>query len=101
MRKSLVGRITFAALATLIIPGADCAFKAALWGGWIAKAEYLYMNLGSLSTTVDISVPSFPASVTTNGTVRDDIVRIGGNYHFSAGAEVIATDPERAAVDLL
>jgi outer membrane immunogenic protein len=57
--------------------------EAALWGGWTAKAEYLYMDLGSLATSADFSQPGNPGTVTTNSTVRDHIVRIGGNYHFN------------------
>lgn len=65
--------------------------EAALWGGWTAKAEYLYMNLGSLNTTVDISSPATPgSSLATSGTFRDHIVRIGANYHFDTGPAVIA-----------
>ena len=57
--------------------------EAALWGGWTAKAEYLYMDLGSLATSADFSQPGNPGTVTTNSTVRNHIVRIGGNYHFN------------------
>jgi outer membrane immunogenic protein len=57
--------------------------EAALWGGWTAKAEYLYMDLGSLATSVDFSQPGNPGTVTTNSTVRDHIVRIGANYHLN------------------
>jgi outer membrane immunogenic protein len=56
--------------------------EAALWGGWTAKAEYLYMDLGSLSTTMDISIPGTSGSLITTSTVRDHIVRIGANYHL-------------------
>jgi outer membrane immunogenic protein len=57
--------------------------EAALWGGWTGKVEYLYMNLGSISNTVNISVPGvLTETVTTNSTVRDNIVRLGANYHF-------------------
>jgi outer membrane immunogenic protein len=65
--------------------------EAALWGGWTAKAEYLYMNLGSLSTTVNVSNPAEQASLVTTSTIRDHIVRIGANYHFNNGPEIIAT----------
>jgi outer membrane immunogenic protein len=71
--------------------GRSTVCATALWGGWTAKVEYLYMNLGSISTTVDISIPGSLGSVTTNGTVRDHIVRIGANYHFDTVPEVIAT----------
>jgi outer membrane immunogenic protein len=57
--------------------------EAALWGGWTAKAEYLYMDLGSLATSVDFSLPGNPGTVVTNSTVKDHIVRIGANYHLN------------------
>jgi hypothetical protein len=41
------------------------------------------MDLGSLATSADFSQPGNPGTVTTNSTVRDHIVRIGGNYHFN------------------
>jgi outer membrane immunogenic protein len=57
--------------------------EAALWGGWTGKVEYLYMDLGSLAAnTVNIGTAATPASVTTNSSVRDHIVRIGANYHL-------------------
>jgi outer membrane immunogenic protein len=64
--------------------------EAALWGGWTAKAEYLYMNLGSLSTTISSGTPGQPATLTTTGTIRDHIVRIGANYHFDTGPDIVA-----------
>jgi outer membrane immunogenic protein len=57
--------------------------EAALWGGWTAKAEYLYMDLGSLATSADFSQPGNPGTVTTNSTVRDHIARIGANYRLN------------------
>ena len=56
--------------------------EAALWDGWSAKAEYLYMDLGSISTAVDVSTPGTPATMTTTSTIRDHTVRLGTNYHF-------------------
>jgi outer membrane immunogenic protein len=62
--------------------------EVALGGGWTAKAEYLYMDLGSISNTMDITTPgdllnpTVPTTLTTSSTVRDHIVRVGGNYHF-------------------
>jgi outer membrane immunogenic protein len=63
--------------------------EAALWGNWTAKAEYLYMNLGSISTSVDVSTPGAPGTLATNSTVRDHVVRIGANYHFDTGSGAI------------
>jgi outer membrane immunogenic protein len=58
--------------------------EAMLWGGWSAKAEYLFMNLGSMSGSVEISALGSPATLLSNSTVRDHIVRIGANYHLGA-----------------
>jgi outer membrane immunogenic protein len=59
--------------------------EAMLWGGWSAKAEYLYMNLGSISTAFNIGAPPNVATLTTNSTVHDHIVRIGASYHLDQG----------------
>jgi outer membrane immunogenic protein len=55
-----------------------------LWGGWSAKAEYLYMNLGDLRLVNTIGAPPDTLTLTTNSTVREHIVRVGANYHFTA-----------------
>jgi outer membrane immunogenic protein len=64
--------------------------EAALWGGWTAKAEYLYIDLGSLSTTFNAGTQPTIA-ITTTSAIRDHIVRVGANYHFNTGPEIIAT----------
>jgi outer membrane immunogenic protein len=65
--------------------------EAALWGGWTAKAEYLYMDLGSISTSVNATSPgAAPTTLATTSTIRDHIVRIGANYHFDTGPDIIA-----------
>jgi outer membrane immunogenic protein len=60
--------------------------EAMLGGGWSAKAEYLYMNLGDIQTTFNaMSVPRVQSlTVSADGAFRDHIVRIGANYHFSS-----------------
>jgi outer membrane immunogenic protein len=68
-------------LAGYVVGG---GIEAMLSGGWSAKAEYLYMNLGSISGSADISTPGNPATLLTNSTIRDHIVRIGVNYHIGA-----------------
>jgi len=67
-------------LAGYVVGG---GIEAALWDGWSAKAEYLFMNLGNMSNTLDIGVNA-PQPLNSNSTVRDHIVRIGANYHFGA-----------------
>ena len=54
--------------------------EAALWGNWTAKAEYLYMDLGSISNT--LAIPSQITTFTTSSTVKDHIFRAGVNYQF-------------------
>ena len=51
-----------------------------LWGGWTAKAEYLYLDLGSLTDFVfdPITLDTF----TMKSDIRDHIVRVGLNYKF-------------------
>jgi outer membrane immunogenic protein len=60
-------------------------------GGWSAKLEYLYVDLGSISNTLPIGInPAFGvaftaggvASATSTSHVRDNIVRLGLNYRF-------------------
>jgi outer membrane immunogenic protein len=58
--------------------------EAMLWGGWSAKAEYLYLNLGDISSSADLSIPGLIRPLVTRSDIRDHIVRIGANYHFGA-----------------
>jgi outer membrane immunogenic protein len=52
-----------------------------LRGGWTAKAEYLYMDLGSFTDVVPDPLTGHIFTMTSD--VRDHIVRIGLNYHFN------------------
>jgi outer membrane immunogenic protein len=54
--------------------------EAAVWGNWTAKAEYLYMDLGTISNT--LAVTSQNTTFTTSSTVKDHIFRAGVNYHL-------------------
>ena len=65
--------------------------EAALWGSWTGKVEYLYMDLGSISNTLNIGNATTPATVTTNSTIRDHIIRVGANYRFSAESGPVVT----------
>jgi outer membrane immunogenic protein len=51
--------------------------EAALIGNWTAKAEYLYIDLGSISATIPA-----PFGWTVTSPVRDHVARIGLNYKF-------------------
>jgi outer membrane immunogenic protein len=60
--------------------------EAALGGSnWTVKIEYLYVDLGSDSTTVTAALPAPPpasVSVTSNLRFTDHIARAGLNYRF-------------------
>ncbi len=60
--------------------------EAALMGNWSARAEYLYLDLGSISQTV--IAPGFTASTLVSD-VRDHVARVGLNYRFG-GSPVVA-----------
>ena len=52
--------------------------EGALGGGWSAKLEYLYIDLGKLEQTL-----STPAGTETfSSRVTDNIVRVGLNYRW-------------------
>jgi outer membrane immunogenic protein len=63
--------------------------EAALAGGWSAKFEYLYVDLGSLtgSFTTDFGL-GFTTVNTVSVSVREHIARVGLNYRF--GGPVVA-----------
>jgi outer membrane immunogenic protein len=59
--------------------------EAALSGKWTVKAEYLYVDLGSVSTTLVTNVPTFNTVgdvMTTSANLRASIARVGVNYRF-------------------
>jgi len=61
-----------------------------IWGGWSAKLEYLYVDLGTVTDTFGVAPdpafllfgPTFVGAlgVTSSSRVRDHIVRVGLNY---------------------
>jgi outer membrane immunogenic protein len=57
-------------------------------GGWSAKLEYLYVNLGSVAGVLGPN-----AFVTTNHDLTDQIVRVGINYRFGGEREVVVKYP--------
>ena len=63
--------------------------EAAMGGGWSAKVEYLYLDLGRVSGVSPSAVVS-PSGVlligSFNSRVTDNIVRAGFNYNFSGPA---------------
>jgi outer membrane immunogenic protein len=62
--------------------------EAGLWGNWSIKAEYLYVNFGTVSTTstnlTAFTPPvAFPSNVYTHSIdLKANIGRIGLNYRF-------------------
>ena len=55
--------------------------EARLAGNWTAKLEYLYLDLGSVST-VPTPAANATVAVAFNSRVTDNIVRAGINYKF-------------------
>jgi outer membrane immunogenic protein len=60
--------------------------ETALAGNWSAKAEYLYVDLGTTTHTFGFtgSVAAATLTETINTRVRDNIFRLGLNYKFGA-----------------
>jgi outer membrane immunogenic protein len=63
---------------------AGAGIEGAFGGGWSAKLEYLYMDLGT--QTQAISAPAFGAVATWNNRATDNIVRVGLNYRWGGSA---------------
>jgi outer membrane immunogenic protein len=60
--------------------------EAAMGGGWSAKVEYLYLDLGrvsGVSSSAIVSPSGVPLIGSFNSRVTDNIVRAGLNYKFS------------------
>jgi outer membrane immunogenic protein len=51
---------------------------------WSVKAEYLYVDFGSVSTTLvtNRAFGVFPNSMSTSADLKANIVRVGLNYKF-------------------
>jgi outer membrane immunogenic protein len=71
---------------------AGTGVETRLSGNWSAKLEYLYVDLGGISDTLDIvsplfGVPTLPRdfAITTTSHLHDHIVRAGLNYRFDWG----------------
>ena len=54
--------------------------EGAFGGGWSAKVEYLYIDLGKLEQTV--TVPPAALTATFNSRLTDNIVRVGLSYKW-------------------
>ena len=62
---------------------AGAGIEGAFGGGWSAKVEYLYIDLGKLQQTV--TLPLAGVTATFNSRVTDNIVRVGLNYKWGPG----------------
>ena len=61
----------------------------ALNGGWSVKAEYLYIDLGSINYTSSNSSPANPlATINHDHRIVENVARVGLNYRFNAGPVV-------------
>jgi outer membrane immunogenic protein len=50
---------------------------------WSVKAEYLYVDFGSISTSANVTLPPFNPNVfSTSADLKANIVRVGINYRF-------------------
>ena len=59
-----------------------------LSGGWTAKLEYLFVDLGTIGNSY-VSNAGVVPTVVESSHVRDNIIRIGLNYRF--GGPVVAS----------
>jgi outer membrane immunogenic protein len=65
--------------------------EGVIGGGWTAKLEYLYVDLGHVSGSFATNLNALGGGVITanyNSHITDNIVRAGVNYHF--GGPVVA-----------
>jgi outer membrane immunogenic protein len=60
--------------------------EAMFGSNWSGKLEYLYVDLGTFSSSVALPLP--PVGATISSRVTDNIFRAGINYHFNAGPVV-------------
>jgi iron complex outermembrane recepter protein len=54
-----------------------------LTGNWTAKIEYLYLDLGTV-TTIPAPTPGATTAVAFNSRITDNLLRVGVNYKFDA-----------------
>ena len=62
---------------------AGAGVEARLWGNWTGKVEYLYMDFGTISTTVSNPFNSTPINFSSTSRITDHIVRVGLNYKLN------------------
>jgi outer membrane immunogenic protein len=65
---------------------AGAGIEGAIGGGWTARLEYLYVDLGKVNGSFVTPIPAFGTGVIVsnlNSHVTDNIVRAGINYKFN------------------
>ena len=67
---------------------AGAGAEAMLAPNWSVKVEYLYVDLGRRSITIPAS--TLPVVFSTSTAFREQIVRVGFNYHFNWTGPVVA-----------
>ena len=63
---------------------AGAGVEGAIGGGWTAKLEYLYIDLGKTEQT--LATPALGQVISETRRFTDNIVRVGFNYRFGGGA---------------
>ena len=100
-----LGKVTFtdAVVTAALVPigttlqrdksgyAAGAGVEYGIAGGWSAKLEYLYVNLGSVNGFMQGAVPSTLIGI--NHDMVDNIVRVGINYRFGGDREVVVKYP--------
>jgi outer membrane immunogenic protein len=65
--------------------------EARVFDNWTARVEYLYLDLGSV-TTVPATAPNATVATAFSSRVTDNLVRLGVNYKFDPFAAIFASD---------
>jgi outer membrane immunogenic protein len=63
---------------------AGAGVEGVIGGGWTAKLEYLYIDLGKTEQT--LATPALGQFITETRRLTDNIVRVGFNYRWGGGA---------------
>ena len=71
---------------------AGAGLEGRLFGNVTGKIEYLYMDFGTISTSVTNPFNATPVTLSSNSRITDNIVRVGLNYKL---------DPARGVYDVL
>ena len=78
----------FSSNATNVGWTAGAGIEGAIGGGWTARLEYLYVDLGHVSGSFVTPINAFGGGVITSSYsshITDNVVRVGINYKFDSG----------------